>query len=289
MAYLYVGTTRQYVLIQDAIDAASDGDVVVVDPGTYTELLTISGAVSLRANTDDVINNPVHLYCSSTDNTEENIYITYAPTVPTELYIEGFKLTRAAVSWARLVQVAGSDQLKFYVNKCHITAGANQYCIGLANIATLEFEITNCYLDKGYNHLVNINWTATPTNGIYKTELDQTYGCQSCAGSPSTNDYVTTTTSGYGPLYGEYHIPLEVGYFDGYVFQEGSPVERTVRIYNRDDGRQLNETTSSGNGYYYLTTTYSGAHCLICLDDATGDSYNDLILGNVYPTTLSGT
>lgn len=78
-------------------------------------------------------------------------------------------------------------------------------------------------------------------------------------------------------------------YFDGYVTELESPVVRTVRAYRRDTGELMDETTSSGiGGYYYLETTYSGMHYLLCLDDITiGDTYNALIYDLMLPT-ISG-
>ena len=78
-------------------------------------------------------------------------------------------------------------------------------------------------------------------------------------------------------------------YFAGYVTELGSPVTRTVRVYHRDTGEMLGETTSSGvGGYYYLETTYSGAQYIITLDDPSGDSYNLLGYDLMVPTTISG-
>jgi hypothetical protein len=76
-------------------------------------------------------------------------------------------------------------------------------------------------------------------------------------------------------------------YFSGYVYEQGSPIQRTLYLHNRSDGGLEDSTTSSGNGYYYLETTYSGAHYIVCLDDPAGEDYNDLIIGNVIPT-ISG-
>lgn len=77
-------------------------------------------------------------------------------------------------------------------------------------------------------------------------------------------------------------------YFSGYVYELGSTVSRKLYLYKRDDGSLINSTTSSGNGYYYLETTYSGSHYIVCLDNEAGEDYNDMIIGNVLPTTLSG-
>jgi hypothetical protein len=78
------------------------------------------------------------------------------------------------------------------------------------------------------------------------------------------------------------------GYFSGYVYEQGSPISRTLYLHNRDDGVLADTTTSSGNGYYYLETSSSGSHYIVCLDDEAGANYNDLIIGDIYPTTISG-
>lgn len=95
-----------------------------------------------------------------------------------------------------------------------------------------------------------------------------------------------TTSFVYSPPSGFFPLGLS-GYFEGYVYEEGSPVERILYLYDRSDGSLIASTTSSGNGYYYLATTSSGSHYIVCLDDVAAPSYNDLILGNIYPT-ISG-
>jgi hypothetical protein len=77
-------------------------------------------------------------------------------------------------------------------------------------------------------------------------------------------------------------------YFSGYIYEKGSPVSRTVCLHTREGGELMNTTTSSGDGYYYIETSSSGSHYIVCLDDSAGENYNDLIIGDVYPTTISG-
>jgi hypothetical protein len=80
-----------------------------------------------------------------------------------------------------------------------------------------------------------------------------------------------------------------VNYISGYVKEGTTPVNRQVYLHNRDTGALITSTTSSGaGGYFYLETTYSGAHYVVCLDDVAGADYNDLIYGNIYPATTSG-
>lgn len=78
-------------------------------------------------------------------------------------------------------------------------------------------------------------------------------------------------------------------YVSGYVMETTVPVTRVVNIHRSDTGELVGSTTSSGiGGYFYVTTTYSGSHYVICLDDESGVDYNYLIYGKIYPITISG-
>lgn len=111
-------------------------------------------------------------------------------------------------------------------------------------------------------------------------------------GSPYTN--TNAATADFGDSGFVYSAPAGFlgigynGYFSGYVYEQGSPVQRTLLLHRRDNGALADTTTSSGNGYYYLGTSYSGSHYIVCLDNEAGASYNDLIIGDIYPTTISG-
>ena len=103
-----------------------------------------------------------------------------------------------------------------------------------------------------------------------------------------TRQQDTSTT--YGSFYPIEFPPYKTHYIEGYVKEQGTPAERTVRACRSDTGEEMDYTTSvSGTGYFYLETTYSGAHYVVCLDDMGGISYNDLIYGKIYPTVISGT
>lgn len=64
----------------------------------------------------------------------------------------------------------------------------------------------------------------------------------------------------------------------GMVQQEGGAASRTVRLYRRDTGALLGSTTSNATtGAYSFTTAFNGEVQVVCLDDAAGTTYNDLI------------
>lgn len=76
-----------------------------------------------------------------------------------------------------------------------------------------------------------------------------------------------------------------VGHFTGYIYEinDTNPVSRVVRLYDRATGELLNSTTSSGDGYYYLSTTYNGEHYIIAFDDEAGTPYNLVGLDRMIP------
>lgn len=79
------------------------------------------------------------------------------------------------------------------------------------------------------------------------------------------------------------------GYFSGTVSELSTTVSgAVVYLYKQTDGSFVGSTTSSGNGGFYIETTYSGAHFLVCVDPVGGEDYNNLIYGDMYPVTISG-
>ena len=75
-------------------------------------------------------------------------------------------------------------------------------------------------------------------------------------------------------------------HFAGTVDEADAPIARVIRAHRADTGELVGTTTSSGTGTFDVTTTYSGVHYVVCLDDSAGEDYNDLIYGNVIPDTI---
>lgn len=75
-------------------------------------------------------------------------------------------------------------------------------------------------------------------------------------------------------------FPNFAGQIAGTVLDDaGDPVARVVRAYRRDTGALVGNTTSdAGDGSYSMDFTTLDECTVICLDDAAGDDYNDLVL-----------
>lgn len=88
------------------------------------------------------------------------------------------------------------------------------------------------------------------------------------------NSFITFGAVEYEPQY----------YLNGFITELNSPVSRVVRLYRRDTGVLMDSDTSRiSDGYYYVTTTYSGLHFVIAFDDDEGESYNALISDKLAP------
>lgn len=78
----------------------------------------------------------------------------------------------------------------------------------------------------------------------------------------------------------KYPIPM------GYKFY-GSNVVWNVKAFNNDTKELMNMTTTDANdNTFFVDTTYSGAHFIICEDAAGDPKYNDLVFGTLLPKEL---
>ncbi len=76
----------------------------------------------------------------------------------------------------------------------------------------------------------------------------------------------------------------DIYYYTGNIYQKGLPVQRDVFLYDRVSGELMDKCISTVSGTYYLTTTVSGEHNVVCHAD---ENYQDVILGRILPDELS--
>jgi len=184
-------------------------------------------------------------------------------------------------------------------------------------IFAIEFNNYNKMDVSVQQRIINFNnSTSSATVGINKVDENKT--CLVSSTAPINATVSTTSSNYFNPAFSKFtltssgtEVKREIVndgvssnsaiqiiefpepnkyYFEGTVTEQGSPAAgRQVRAYRKDTGYLVDETISaSGTGYFYLETTYSGTHDIVCLDDLSGYSYNDLIYGDVIPTTISG-
>jgi len=300
MAYLYVnpdGETRPYSTIADAQADANDGDTLVLDPGTYSETAYIDKVINIRGNTntpenDDVVINPYPLRYYPA------MKLNHTVTSGSAIYIEGVTIyseNSTGNNQPVFTSVAQtSDQyVDLIFNRCRFRkeGGYGKTIMSAGSTYFNKLWFDHCEwvsADSGAVAYISIYWDSIVDSRVLACVYVAGSYCHQCTGSPDILNYVSTPTEGYGPAYSNsWYVPLATGYFNGYVMEEGVPVQRTINLYDRATGAFIDTTTSNpSTGYYYLGTTSSGLHYVVCLDDPADPLQNDLIIGSAYPTAL---
>ncbi len=294
MAILEVGQGKIYTTIQSAIDASSTNDIIYIMAGYYTENVVINKLVHLRGDNPNSVKDVITIF-------SENTYplsIDYLPTSSGIIYVEGITLARGQTgSDSVFALVSSNTYLTINLNKCNLKVNptGNASSIYL-NSDCAAFNISYCYLSRNSFHTRMLE--RSTISSVTKTECDSTFTYE--FGAPTVEDTVSIPATGYGPEYGNYYTTPYMYYFSGYTKELGNPVSRVVKAFTKDKYAYsyevedyiytcMSDTVSaSGTGYFYLQTTFSGAHQIICEDSEDGVKYNDLIFSNVYPATVSG-
>jgi len=309
MAYLYCnpdGVSREFTTVNDALASAVDGDIIMLDPGVYTERVLLDRHVSIRGLTDTPENGDVRI--QPPDGQFPALSLNYVATTTSGdgpvfmfecLDLSAWHGVDTQYTFSCATQSIGgapNNRPSLIFNRCkiqqvNVNPGVQSRLINLNNGYFNLVRFDHCYIKRGLgggNHFFYGYWTRHVDAEILACELDAVYSCDNCNGDPFPNNYVTTTTSGYGPAYSnDLYIDIPpVGYFDGYVFEESSPVQRTLNLHRRDTGKKVNTTVSNPAGYYYMDTTLSGMHYIVALDAPEDPLYNDLIIGSAYPTPI---
>jgi hypothetical protein len=302
MAYLYInpdGITRPYSTIGDAQADANNGDTLVLDPGTYAERVDINKVINIRGNTntpenDDIVINPYPPAYSPC------VTLNHAPTSSGSIHIEGVTLysqdsTGNNQPVFTSVAQGASQYVDLIFNRCRFRkeGGDGKTIMSAGSTYFNKLWFDHCEwvsADAGAVAYINMAWDRAADSRVLACVYVQSSYCHLCSGSPDVHNWVPDPTEGYGPSYSsDWYVPLDyppVGYFDGYVMEEGSPVQRTINLYKRTNGQFIGTTTSNPSGYYYINTTFSGMHYIVALDAPADPLYNDLIIGSAYPTAL---
>lgn len=130
-------------------------------------------------------------------------------------------------------------------------------------------------------------WNSSDTAQLYQTDLF--YTCKITEQNKVVIERKKTNASSLNFITViEFPEPNRY-YISGTVEEELSGfVDRKVSLYRNDTGELCDTTMSSGtNGYFYLETSYSGIHSVVCNDDYALPDYNDLIYGKVIPTPIN--
>ena len=202
-----VGPLRQYTTIQEAIDAAVDGDMILIEPGTYLENIILNKWVHIKGNSfnpdDVIIISPGSSYNGYPRSFQ--CEINYPSPLDTPLYIEGVRIDPYGYPWQIGLGLPQSDEHgsgTIIFNRCKFVASSNSYLadrFGYASVPETFIRFVNCDIQRGYAHFLYMN---SPNWSLEKCQLNNSYYCYICTTTPDPNDYVTSSTPGYGAAQG---------------------------------------------------------------------------------------
>jgi len=275
MDIIRVGINKDYTNINTAIGVATEGDIILIDPGDYSNQGTISltKPVHLVGDTKDVVNNRVQIYRLS--------FSSCTPTKVIKVIIENlFIYYNYSNHYIFYSSTAWSIKAEVIFNKCYITNSFYGYCLAYW-YSDAFVSCINCFLITKYFYTTGSASDTSQLLSTIRTVISSSYHYLNTV----YQDDVLIDTRGYGVDYGYSYFKLPSKYcFKGVITEEGVPVSRDIKAYRRDNDVIMAATTSNATtGKYKLVTEYSGEHYLICRDDAFGEQYNDLVRAKVIP------
>ena len=153
-------------------------------------------------------------------------------------------------------------------------AASNGETIALNTWHRFAFDVTVDTHDGGDHYLAAFNNASNFYDGLvsnlflYKGELSSAWAKADYYAQ--TDDLLSYGTAESCPA------------VSGTVEESGSPVARTVRVYDRSTGELIDETTSdSGDGSWSIAVGDTSPVYVVCLDDDSGTQYNAQIYDRV--------
>ena len=135
---------NEYATVQDAYDAAEEGNVILVHPGTHV-VSTINGSVGLLMEEKGVILRSVSGPSDTilTRTTSGRIITCY--DLPDTAVIEGFTITGGQTTFSSGIALNNSD-VRF--NNCIIEGNNSAFGAGFAAVASSEPILTECLIQN---------------------------------------------------------------------------------------------------------------------------------------------
>lgn len=149
---LYVGSKQKYETIQSAVDAAYNGDTILVYPGVYQEQVNALGKevhiIGMNKNSCILIDSSANYYTPPlwmNIGSIENMTVIEDAADPDPNTPEGY------LNWAYCIHVDGSTTAigkQMRISNC-ILKNANRACLGMGTFANYSIVVENCDIYSG--------------------------------------------------------------------------------------------------------------------------------------------
>jgi len=255
------------------VDSSGNDVVLEINSGWHTTAMSKFGSTSIYC--------PCNIQFQGSSVSQNAVDFWFYPTASSnEILIEWYNGSQGYYSYITL-QKRDDNKIKLYYGG--VISGIS---------ATLLFEFPYEFQLNAWNHVYfgfDNDWYFG-LNGIvlYITRVVMTlgnvwtriYGCTGYIDEVrfSNYDLVESNYETYENFY-----PIYLYEVSGKVKEQLNFVSRKVRLYNRDSGELISETTSDSNGDFSITLASQNECYAVCLDDDSGVEYNALIYDRIIP------
>jgi hypothetical protein len=200
-----------YPTIAAAQAAAAAGDTILIDPGTWDNVL-LTKPVHLLGNTTNPVGNPVIIrgsgnYADAGNdgvNTKYAIHYSLSATPGFPIHVQNIKSQPGSGSWSGHVVWWAPAGATLYLNRCILPSnGQYWYPLQCSNGTTIS--LFNCTVGTGYNYCLVVYGNPAQTFNLIKTRLEavpSTYAGTEPLTIP-IKDYILVDTINYGANYGD--------------------------------------------------------------------------------------
>lgn len=277
-----------YSNVQTAINAATDGSLILIYPGVYYQLNTysVNGKNLMFRGMGD---SATDVRIQTANPGAITMYLNDAAGVIDKTIIDNLEFYTANTGDCIVLEKHSNTSI-VYVNKVNlytnygddvdfqtynpINDDYNDYYLGY-------FYITYSRLYNGHDG-EHYNRLGTGGGSVYAVKVEyagESYSCRNCAANPVIHDYVNTPTVGYGYNYGDYLIkfnissiieeePVIVGQN---IWTVGDYIYHTaasgIDVYNSDVSSLLYQIPTpaptavwANDSYIYIATSISGVY-----------------------------
>ncbi|MFA6887321.1 MAG: hypothetical protein WCQ65_10170 [Fermentimonas sp.] len=230
--------------------------------------MTGTSATCTFTTTSDVLNRAFCVYSYRFDGS--NTLGTYYYTVRGYLYTAtpnlNFNISRAnsglgVIYAATFLIVFAEDEGLFAQHNGNVFFGSSVYSLEYTLPVEVNEDFSMVITPSAFcSTTINSSSTSVSEKTFFKCKLKD-------GGTKVECSTVNVSAEARGSYTVVQWPSADMYYFSGYITEEGLPVSREVCLFRRDTNGLMDSTTSSGDGYYELYTTYSGLHYIIAKDD----------------------
>lgn len=198
MIFRTVGAGKDYATIQAAVDAAADGDCVVVFPGTYVESVVIAKFVHLKGARESAAVTPADIVIHR-DGAKPLLIQAFTSAETGPIVVEDLTLSCTGSNQIAIDARAMPSDRTLLISRSVVYA-SESYAVYME---WRQAELRNVHLRRGYAHFAGRSAVSTAEKCTFESDSGAMDFYQEGAFSVFDAEHVSIGTEGYGVGFGD--------------------------------------------------------------------------------------